>query len=141
MQNVMDFCLLLKIWAKIGKNINKNVSNKYSKNFSIMLNNPQLCLKLLQKSNSKNSGSNCWFVWQKIANKITMVSRMSLQYSSETVTNEVRKNWPLWRNTLRKIYIFRKKTANYWWFKINRIIYWWNIKQMNLNLELKIGLK
>ena len=137
----MDFCLLLKIWAKIGKNINKNVSNKYSKNFSIMLNNPQLYLKLLQKSNSENSGRNCWFVWQKIANKIAMVLRISLQYSSETVTNEARKNWPLWRNTLRKIYILRRKTANYWWFKINRIIYWWNIKQMNLNLELKIGLK
>ena len=26
----MDFCLLLKVGAKIGKNINKNLSGKYS---------------------------------------------------------------------------------------------------------------
>ena len=42
--------------------------------------------KVFQKK--KKSRRNCWFVCNKIANKITKASRKSLQNSLETVTNE-----------------------------------------------------
>ena len=58
--NVYRFLPFAKnIVKNIGKNVSKTLSSQYSQNFLIMLKNlPQMLLKLLQKSNSKNSGSN-----------------------------------------------------------------------------------
>ena len=50
-------------------------------------------LKLFQKESLKNSRSNLWFNWKKIANRITKFSKYS-QQNSEIVTNEHDKNMP-----------------------------------------------
>ena len=50
-------------------------------------------LKLFQKESLKNSRSNLWFNWKKIANRSTKFSKYS-QQNSEIVTNEHDKNMP-----------------------------------------------
>ena len=61
-------------------------------------------------------------IGNKIINNIIKVSRTSLQNSLETAANEA-ENIGFDREILkRKIYIPRKKTANYWWAEINIII-------------------
>ena len=56
----MDFCLLLKMWVKILIKIQVKIEVvNIVRNFLIMLNNIlQIHLKLLKKSDSKNSRSN-----------------------------------------------------------------------------------
>ena len=58
------------------------------------------------------------FIGNKIANRITKVSKNSWQKHSETVTKENDKEI----SKERKIYFFRRKTENYWSSKINIIL-------------------
>ena len=74
-----------------------------------------------KKKKKKKSRRNCWFVCNKIANKITKASRKSLQNSLETVTNEA-ENIGLGKEILGERFISAEKRQNYWWSKINVII-------------------
>ena len=60
-------------------------------------------------------------IGNKIANKITKMSRNTPQNSSETVTKEA-ENIGLDREISKERYIPRKSVANYWRSKINMII-------------------
>ena len=73
-----------------------------------MLNNLlQMQLKLLQKKTIQETAETTGdFVGNKIANRITKVSRISLQNISETVKMSM-------INTLRKLYISRSKTEKH----------------------------
>ena len=73
-----------------------------------MLNNLlQMQLKLLQKKTIQETAEATGdFVGNKIANRITKVSRISLQNISETVKMSM-------INTLRKLYISRSKTEKH----------------------------
>ena len=103
----MDFCLLLKIWVKnIGKNITKNVSGKYGQNFDHAEKSATDSIKTVSKGVIQNTeeatgdlGGN------KIADKITRVSKTSPKNNSETNEQEI----------LRGIYIYilRIKTKNF----------------------------
>ena len=85
----------------IGKNISENLCVKHSLKLLIMLKNlPQMDLKMLQKINSRNSRGKRWFD-NKIANRITKVSKTSQQSNS---------------------YISRGKTEKYWLSNINIIV-------------------
>ena len=53
----------------------------------------------------------------KIANKITEVSKNSHENNSEIVINEHDKEIHT-----ERYYISRKKTKNYWWFKIKIMV-------------------
>ena len=53
-------------------------------------------------------------IGDKIAKKITKISKNSQQNNLETVTNEHDKEVP----KERCAYIFRRKTRNYWWAEI-----------------------
>ena len=78
------------------------------RNALIMLNNLlHIKLKLHQKNYPKNSRSDQWFDWKKIADKITRVSKTSPNNNLDTIA-EIR----------TKLYIYRVKTKNYWWSKI-----------------------
>ena len=52
-------------------------------------------------------------IGNKIANRITKVSKNSQQNNSKTVTNEHDKEIP------KERYISGRKTEKYWWSKIN----------------------
>ena len=75
---------------KIGENISKNLSYKYSQKLFIMLNNlQQMSLKLLQTEQFKKTvEETCDLIGNKIANKITKTSKNSQQKNSETVINQ-----------------------------------------------------
>ena len=69
-----------------------------------------------KKAIQKTGESTGDLVGNEIANKIIKISKISQQSNSETVTNEHHKE------ILKEIYISRRKTENYWWFKINTTI-------------------
>ena len=92
-----DLCFAKNAGKNIGKNISKNVSGKYSPGMLAM------CQKLLDhakkpatdslKTSSKRfiqktAEATGYLIGNKIANKITKVSKNSPQNKSETVTNE-----------------------------------------------------
>ena len=92
----MDFCVLLKLQVEILiKNISTNLCSKY--------NLPQIHLKLLQKEQFKTSITGD-LTGNKIADKITTVSKTSPQNNSETNEEEI---------LLRKICISRTKMKIY----------------------------
>ena len=86
----MDFCLLLKIWAK---NTGKNVSGKYSqKLIDHSKQSATVALKttpkrVIQKTAEATGDLN----GNKMADKITKVSRTSSQNSSKVVRNKTKK--------------------------------------------------
>ena len=94
----MDFCLLLKIWVKnIGKNITKNVSGKYGQNFDHAEKFATDSIKTVSKGVIQNTEEATGdLVGNKIADKITRVSKTSPKNNSETNEQEI----------LRGIYIY-----------------------------------
>ena len=95
----------------IGKTISKNLSGKYSQKFLIML--EKSATDALKSSSrrviSKISEATGNLIGNKMAYRITKISKNSQQNNSKLVINEHDK---------RKIYIARKKTIYYCWFKI-----------------------
>ena len=93
----------------IGKNISKNLCGKYNRK---LLYNAKQSATAVFKTPSKRTFKTAIqrtaetagdLIGNKIANRITIVSRSSPQNNSETCR----------RNTYRKIYISRRKTENY----------------------------
>ena len=66
-------------------------------------------------------------IGNKIADKITKISKTSQQNNSETITNELDKKY-----VKKDTYISRRKTENYWWSKINSGITMEDQKIINL---------
>ena len=86
-----------------AKTTGRNIDKKISTNLSSKYNLPQIHLKLLQKERFKNSITGD-LIGNKIADKITTVSKTSPQHNSETNYEEI---------LLRKICISRTKTKIY----------------------------
>ena len=82
----------------IGENVSKHLTTKCSEELLLMvLNNlQQMHLNLVQKSNSK-ADSTGDLISNKIADKITKVSKNSQQNNKDIVTNENDKEIPLKR--------------------------------------------
>ena len=99
------------IGKNIGKKISKNLSSKYSQK---LLDHVKTIKTASKKAIQKTAEVTGDLIGNKIANKTTEASNITTKYF-----RDIRK-WN--RNTLRKIYISRRKAANYWWIKIN-IIY------------------
>ena len=104
----MDFYPLLKNMSKnIGK---KKLAVNTAKNVLICNKIYYRCnSNCFKKSNSKNNRTGD-FIENKIADKITMLSRTLAQNTSETVTNEI-ENMEFDRVIPKEI--SRKKAANY----------------------------
>ena len=113
----MDFCLLLKIWAKILVKIYvKTEAVNIVRNFLIMLNNllqvPDL-KTASKRAIQKTAGATGDLIGNKIADKITKVSRTAPQNGSETVGSET-KNTGFDRELTEERYISaEKKIENY----------------------------
>ena len=97
----MNFCLLLKIWVKILiQNIDNNLSDKYSgKILDHTKESATDALKLIsktaiQKQNKKTPEASEDLSGNKIADRITKVSKTSQQINSETVISENDKEIP-----------------------------------------------
>ena len=91
----MDFCLSLKIWAKI-KNRSKNLKGKYSQK---LLDHAEQSGTDALKTTSKRviqktAEATGDLIGNKIANRIAQVSKHSQQNQSETVINEHDKEIP-----------------------------------------------
>ena len=71
--------------------------------------------RAIQKTAEPTSDLNC----SKTADKITSISKSSNELHSRELLSET---WEWNRYTKRKQYISRKKTTNYWWIKISKII-------------------
>ena len=87
----MDFCFLLKIWAKkICKNISQHLGGKYSQNrIDHAKQSATDALKTAwKKATQKSAETTGDLIGNKITNKILKVSRTSSQSSSKTVANE-----------------------------------------------------
>ena len=104
MEKVIDFYILLKIWAKIRYNISKNFSGKYSpkfldhtKKFAIDA-LKTTSKRVIQKTAASTDDLNC----NKIAHRITKVSKNSQQNNSEAVTNNRDKEVPKVLNLQKK---------------------------------------
>ena len=73
-------------------------------------------LKLLQKGVIQKTPATGDLIGNKIADRITKVSKSSQQNHSETVTNEHDKEIP------KERYISAEEGRNCWWSKINIIV-------------------
>ena len=86
----MDFCLLLKIWVNIGKNISKNLSGKYRQ--ELLDHTKQSATDAFKTASKraiqKTAETTGDLIGINIANRITKVLKNSQQHNSETVTNE-----------------------------------------------------
>ena len=93
----------------IGKNISKNVSAKYSQ--KLLDHAKQSAADAFKTTSKKEIQKRAEATWDLIGNKvairITKVSKNSQQNNLETVTNENDKEIPIER------YISRRKTNNY----------------------------
>ena len=73
-------------------------------------------LKLLQRKNlRKQQKQLVILIGNRIANKITMFSKILRQNSSEKSTNETENIESNKKYVKKEIYISRTKTENYWW--------------------------
>ena len=107
----------------MGKTIGKNIKIlvNIAKNFLIMLNNLQQTDTLKTTSQrviQETAETTGDLIDNKITDRITKFSKSWQQNNSETVTNEHDKE-------ISKeiyIYIFRKKSGNYWWSEINILL-------------------
>ena len=93
----------------IGKNIGKNVSAKYSqKLLDHAKQSAADAFKTTSKKEIQKTAEATWdLIGNKVAIRITKVSKNSQQNNLETVTNENDKEIPIER------YISRRKTNNY----------------------------
>ena len=105
----MDFCLSLKIWAKILITKNKNLSSKYSQ--KLLDHAKQSALDPLKTTSKRVIQETAEaigdLIGNKITDRITKVSKNSEQNNSDTVINEHDKEIP------KERYISRRKTENY----------------------------
>ena len=105
----MDFCLSLKIWAKILITKNKNLSSKYSQ--KLLDHAKQSALDTLKTTSKRVIQETAEaigdLIGNKITDRITKVSKNSEQNNSDTVINEHDKEIP------KERYISRRKTENY----------------------------
>ena len=87
----MDFCLLLKVSVKIGKNISKSLSSKYNqKLLDHAKKSATDALEIASKGAiQKTSEATGDLIGNKIADRITKVSKTSLNNNSETNEKEV----------------------------------------------------
>ena len=95
----------------IAENISKNSSSEYTQ--KPLDHRKQSAIDWLQNASKrtilKAAEATCDLIGSKIADKIT---KNSLQICSDTQAQTK-------KSVEQYIYIFRKKTVNYWWFKIN----------------------
>ena len=109
---------MLKIWTK---NTGKNVSDKYSQKLTDHAKqSATVALKttskiVIQKTAEATGDLN----GNKMADKITKVSRTSSQNSSKVVRNKTKKIWNLIKKYLKKDIRLQKKDRNYWLSKMN----------------------
>ena len=87
----MDFCLLLKIWAKILEKKGKNLSSKYSQ--KILDHAKQSATDALKNSSKraiqKTAEATDDLIGNEIADKITRVLKTSSENKSETNEEEI----------------------------------------------------
>ena len=89
----MDFCLFVKNWVNIGKNLSQNVRGKYSqKCLDLIKISVRGALKFTSKRLiQKTTEGTCGLIGNEIADKITKVSKTSQKYNSKTVTYDLDK--------------------------------------------------
>ena len=113
----MDFCLL-HIGKNIGKNIRKSWSDKCDQ--KLLDHAEQSATDALKTSSKtviqKKAEATGDLISNKIASKITKVSKNLQQNNSETVINEHDKEIP------KERYISKRKTEIYWWNEIKIIV-------------------
>ena len=117
-------CGFLPLAKDISKNATEvatSMSNEYSQK---LLDSAKKCTtdaiktaskRAIQKTAEPTSDLIC----SKTADEITSISKSSNELHSRELLSET---WEWNRNTKRKQYISRKKTTNYWWIKISKII-------------------
>ena len=101
----------LSFARNISKNIIKNLSSKYSQ--KLLDHAKQSATDALKTASERAIKKTGVLIGNKIGNKFTRVSKTLPQNNSETNEEEI----------LTERYISRRKTENYWWSKINIIIY------------------
>ena len=103
----------------VGKNISRNLSSKYSQEpldhaTQSVTDAFNRCFK---KSDSKSKRSGWWFNWNKIADKITRVSKTLPKNNPETTKEEIfRERFILSELKQKIINNLRIKEENYWLF-------------------------
>ena len=95
-----------------AKNIGKNLSNKYGQKLpdSTKKSATDAIKTASKRAIQKPAGATGHLIDNKIVDKITSVSTKNDSTNGET---------EVIRYIYKKIYISRRKTANYWWIKVS----------------------
>ena len=102
----MDFCLLVNMGKNIGKNKSKNLSNKKRQKFiDHAQQSPKDALKTASKITIQKAEATSDLIWNKIADKITRVSKTSPKSNSETNEKEIHRERHIYTN-IYIIYIY-----------------------------------
>ena len=88
----MDFCLFLKIWAKVLVKIYAKTSAVNIASHKLLDHTKQSATNALKPASKrtiqKTAGATVYLIGDKIADKITKISKHLLQNTSETVESE-----------------------------------------------------
>ena len=103
-------------FLSFAKNMGKNLSNKYGqKRFDSAKKSTTDAIKTTsKKAIQKTEEATGDLIGNKIADKIISVSKKPAKELANDETEE-----DLERATIKKRYISRRKTTNYWWIKVS----------------------